>query len=55
VHSKNLKHPRTISTIVESEVYEEFLDLLPRRVTFAEAIRQYMSDEVERKKAKARK
>ena len=49
-----LKHPRTISTIVEDDVYQAFADTLPRHKTVAEAIREYMASAVEEsKKARA--
>jgi hypothetical protein len=50
MNSKNLKHPRTISTIVEDDIYQEFADLLPRRKTVSEAIREYMMSVVEEQK-----
>jgi hypothetical protein len=51
-----LKHPRTISTIVEDEVYTEFAQSLPRSKSVAEAIREYMTSVVEeRKKAGTQK
>ena len=50
MHSKNLRHPRTISTVVEDEVYKEFAETLPRHKTVAEAIREYMASVVDESK-----
>lgn len=50
VNTKGLRHPRTISTVVEDEVYQQFADGLPRHKTVAEAIREYMSSVVEEQK-----
>ena len=50
MHSKNLRHPRTISTVVEDEIYKEFAEILPRHKTVAEAIRDYMSSVVDESK-----
>lgn len=55
MHSKNLKHPRTISTVVEDEIYQQFIDTLPRTKTVAEAIREHMKSVVDENKKVKRK
>lgn len=50
MYSKNLKHPRTISTIVEDEIYKQFADTLPRSKSVAEALREHMKSVVEESK-----
>jgi S-ribosylhomocysteine lyase LuxS involved in autoinducer biosynthesis len=50
MYSKNLKHPRTISTIVEDEIYQQFADTLPRSKSVAEALREHMKSVVDESK-----
>jgi S-ribosylhomocysteine lyase LuxS involved in autoinducer biosynthesis len=50
MYSKNLKHPRTISTIVEDEIYKQFADTLPRSKSVAEALREHMKSVVDESK-----
>lgn len=53
MNTPKLKHPRTITIIVEDERYQRFLDGLPRRKGFSQAMRELMDsviDEQEKEK-----
>ena len=42
-----MKQPRTISVIVESDIYEKFVDNLPRHIGVSAAIRDLLEAQVE--------
>lgn len=44
---RELKNPRTISVIVDGDIYEKFMDSLPRRTGVSEAIRNLIAAEVD--------